>query len=485
MAGGDLQRKQLTASHDAFGGRMTEKIKASRYNHFVPLENGNRLAFNALTCGLAEMDPASYQRYCDLIAHGEINGDGQDDLIVNLRKGGFITLTDVDELNAIRAVHYQARFGSQGLGLTVIPTSTCNFACDYCYESHSLRTQKAEQGGVMSDEVRANVVRLCEERIEQRSGLNVMWYGGEPLLARPIIEQLTAAFRKVCREKEAHYGAGMITNGYLLGVEAREFLCEMGVKFVQVTLDGPRNVHDRRRCLKSGNGTFDRIVKNLDSIGEDAGIGVALRVNIDQRNAREIPELLAFLRDLGWNRRKHISIHFGQVMAYTASCQDIGSHCMVTPVFSEFVIEAYRIALEMGFRHTDFPSRHASPCSAVGRNSWVIEPTGTVQNCWNTIGDANRKTGTLTDRGIIPTENYIKWLGWSPFTARSVSSCETCDILPACMGGCPYRSIYPEATAAIEQSVCVPHRYNLHELLKQAAIARTRGLLDVRGQTAS
>ncbi len=45
---------------------MAERVKASRYNHFVDLENGKRLAFNAMTCGLAEMDEESYRRYCDV-----------------------------------------------------------------------------------------------------------------------------------------------------------------------------------------------------------------------------------------------------------------------------------------------------------------------------------------------------------------------------------------------------------------------------------
>lgn len=35
---------------------MSQKLKASRYNHFVRTSDGVRLAFNALTCGLAEMD---------------------------------------------------------------------------------------------------------------------------------------------------------------------------------------------------------------------------------------------------------------------------------------------------------------------------------------------------------------------------------------------------------------------------------------------
>lgn len=35
---------------------MTEKLKPSKYNHFVDAGDGKRLAFNAMSCGLAEID---------------------------------------------------------------------------------------------------------------------------------------------------------------------------------------------------------------------------------------------------------------------------------------------------------------------------------------------------------------------------------------------------------------------------------------------
>jgi uncharacterized protein len=458
---------------------MAERIKTSRYNHFVPLENGNRLAFNALTCGLAEMDPPTYRQYCDLIAIGETDGENHNDLTAQLKTGGFVIPEDYDELDAIRAGHFRTRFGGRGLGLTIIPTSICNFACDYCYESRELHSRIPEEGGMMSEQICSRIVKLCEKQIEPNSGLNITWYGGEPLLARPIIDRLSTQFHRICETSQAQYHAGMITNGFLLDAAAIQFLQSVRVTFVQVTIDGPKDVHDLRRFLKSGRGTFRRIMSNLENVDESKGIGVAIRINVDMRNAQDIPCLLREFRNRGWHNRRHFSFHFGQIVTVNNSCPDIGNQCMLTPAFSEFMIQAYQAALEMGFRHADYPVRHSCPCSAVGSGSFVIEPDGTVQSCWNTIGDPTRSTGELTDEGIRPNNNYLKWLGWSPFDNNGVCSCGTCNLLPVCMGGCPYKWIYRQDALPIETANCVPHRYNLPGLLRIVYRARNKGLLTV------
>ncbi|MEA1980737.1 MAG: SPASM domain-containing protein, partial [candidate division Zixibacteria bacterium] len=58
-----------------------------------------------------------------------------------------------------------------------------------------------------------------------------------------------------------------------------------------------------------------------------------------------------------------------------------------------------------------------------------------------------KKTGVLSADGIKYTNNYIKWQGWTPF---SENECNNCDILPLCMGGCPYKSIYKDKDSKLE-----------------------------------
>ena len=52
---------------------------------------------------------------------------------------------------------------------------------------------------------------------------------------------------------------------------------------MRITLDGEKEIHDKRRVLCNGDGTFDVIVSNIKKFSEK-GIRVKIRVNIDKEN---------------------------------------------------------------------------------------------------------------------------------------------------------------------------------------------------------
>ncbi len=57
----------------------------------------------------------------------------------------------------------------------------------------------------------------------------------------------------------------LITNGFYFTPDIVELLAEVKIMTVQITLDAFKEVHDVRRPLVNGKGTFDTIIKNLDS----------------------------------------------------------------------------------------------------------------------------------------------------------------------------------------------------------------------------
>ena len=57
----------------------------------------------------------------------------------DLKHGGYILRDDIDELELISLNLLQSRYSTSGLGLTIAPTSDCNFRCIYCYEKESLK----------------------------------------------------------------------------------------------------------------------------------------------------------------------------------------------------------------------------------------------------------------------------------------------------------------------------------------------------------
>ncbi|MEM5687224.1 hypothetical protein AAHB49_15685 [Bacillus cereus] len=70
-----------------------------------------------------------------------------------------------------------------------------------------------------------------------------------------------------------------------------------------VTVDGPKNIHDQRRIMTGGQGTFDQIQKGIcDSLNH--GIRTIVRVNIDQTNIDYVSLLVDYYKKTSYLKMK-------------------------------------------------------------------------------------------------------------------------------------------------------------------------------------
>ena len=89
-----------------------------------------------------------------------------------------------------------------------------------------------------------------------REVVNLPGWHGEPLLQMDRLVDLSRKMRDVCTRADCKYTASIVSNGYLLDRETAERLKEQQVADAQITLDGPRDVHDERRPLVGGGGVL-------------------------------------------------------------------------------------------------------------------------------------------------------------------------------------------------------------------------------------
>lgn len=73
-------------------------------------------------------------------------------------------------------------------------------------------------------------------------------------------------------------------------------------------------------------------------------------------------------------------------------------------------------------------------CGAVTNNSFVIDPNGNLYKCWDEIGRKKGCIGNVTD-GIELNNTVIYYGAYNPVEDNQ---CRKCNLLPICMGGCPY-----------------------------------------------
>src|SRR5262249_12722588 len=153
----------------------------------------------------------------------------------------------------------------------------------YCYEDFAV--------GRMAPETVQGVKRLIDRRVDGLSSLSLSWFGGEPLLARAVVEDVSQHVACVITNRpDLQYEGDMTTNGYLLDIETADRLAAFGIRLYQISLDGPEVFHDRTRLRADGRGSFRRIWDNLLAIrNSKILVGVLLRVHLNLDNLPSMP----------------------------------------------------------------------------------------------------------------------------------------------------------------------------------------------------
>lgn len=151
----------------------------------------------------------------------------------------------------------------------------CNIACKYCYWFRDDDVM-AKPSLLQPDVAAALAVRLAEHLHTHRlDHFTLLFHGGEPLL---FGKSRFAVLAQSLRDVEKHTGVplrlGMTTNAILMDQEWADLLRNFRVS-VSVSIDGPPEIHDRRRVDHKGRGTHARVIAGLHVLrdnGFDPGV---------------------------------------------------------------------------------------------------------------------------------------------------------------------------------------------------------------------
>lgn len=425
-------------------------MKASRYNHFIPYSETNSIAYNALSNALALIENVKLEEYYRFVNDDIEFTDKK--LCQDFIHGSFLIEDDmVDELDVVRHNMLRGRYATNTLGLTITPTMDCNFQCVYCFE------KEIEKNCYMSDIVQDAIVKILEKHTPYIQALTVNWYGGEPLLAMSVIEKLSKRFIEICANKNISYSANLITNGYLLTYETLELLRKLKIEFIQVTLDGGPKHHNIKRPLKGGGDTFWKILNNLRD-GYDLLPRVALRINVDQDNISAGDEISCYLKEYGLMDK--VKPYFGRIRNDNECYHD--EKCINACDFAYMEYE-YNVEMEQsrfsGLDKIYYPISKSSFCCADRSCSYVIAADGLLYKCWSDVGNIKKSTGNILEPFNDLNSVYLKYMLFDP---TKILPCKECNILPICMGGCPFQRI----ERGTQQ--CLSEKYILERCLKDA-----------------
>ena len=281
------------------------------------------------------------------------------------------------------------------LHLILMPTEQCNFRCVYCYEDFV--------EGAMTRPVIDAVKALMDRRIRDLDLLSVEWFGGEPLLAWPIVEEIqTHALELTRRDGSVRLAGSITTNGSLLTHVRFRRLLALGVTRFQITLDGEREQHDttRRRC--GGSGSFRTIWRNLlamRSVARD--FEVLLRLHVTRANLASIEKLLGELAStFGGDLRFRLML---KAIRRFGGPNDTSLPVLPRDREQEVLDQLCRKALALGLtlRQRPFEQRGIlQGCYAAALGSYVVRSNGDLAKCTVALRHANNRVGTL--KPVLP-----------------------------------------------------------------------------------
>lgn len=430
---------------------MENEWKASQFNEFLGRLNGNWVIYNNLSGGMIEVKKNIY----DSLLNNRLFDIDNENHINSLKYGKFITESRIDEYEELRKKENYINDSVKVIGLQILPVSGCNFKCSYCYES------SREPIELMTENVMDDIIKFVRNTLKPSTEyLNISWFGGEPLLAIDRIEYLSEAFIKISEENNLKYNATIISNGYLLTRKNVDRLLRCGVVGCQVTIDGPEEIHDRRRMLKNGGKTWKRIVDNLKH-SLSKSLSMVVRINIDKTNIGYIESLFSDFKRIGIFDK--VSFSLGLVTKFGKVCKSVEDTLLTREKAKDIVEKKKILELMDGSKNLVVrPYPDLVGCVAAAKNSFVVGKDGELYKCAKTVGDTDETCGHISKLDW-DNNNLKKWLKPDMF---SIKACQKCSILPTCNGaGCLFDMVCKNKNIYDCNSEDLRKRYREHLIL--------------------
>jgi uncharacterized protein len=171
----------------------------------------------------------------------------------------------------------------------------CNLDCLYCFYLEKEKLYPAKTSLAMPEDVLEEYIRRYIES-QDAPTVNFAWQGGEPtILGVDYFENIVRLQGKYANGKRIENA--LQTNGVLIDERWARFLAENQF-LVGLSIDGPRQIHDRYRRDRGGNPTFDRVMRGLDHLKKHSAEFNTLTV-VQSDNSQHPLEVYHFLKEIG------------------------------------------------------------------------------------------------------------------------------------------------------------------------------------------
>ncbi|MHB8882874.1 MAG: geopeptide radical SAM maturase [Thermodesulfovibrionales bacterium] len=311
---------------------------------------------------------------------------------------------------------------SRFLSIKLVMNLDCNLNCRYCFEGnrkgkHYMTEETADQ---FVEFVKAKLIGDIEE-------VFITFYGGEPLLSKRLIVSVAKKVKAMTKRRGVAFKFALQTNGTLLTKETVKELRPLGLTEVYVTIDGPKANHDAFRPYRSGRGSFDIILKNMQDVCDLVDLQPG--GNFTRDNYEQFPLLLDDLIARGLTPDKLSSVKFYTVVSESSDVlPDFNDGCSSV---NEPWLAFAGLLLREEILKRGYQIGRLLPvvCMMEHQNNILVNYNGDIYNCPSLIGRKEFCVGDIRTgiHDFRASHNMDNWKN---------EECLNCEYLPLCFGGC-------------------------------------------------
>ncbi len=178
-------------------------------------------------------------------------------------------------------------------------TEDCNMRCKYCKASGAYFYERRYSSKYMPSHIAERAVNFFLNHSSKSQHAAISFFGGEPLLNFNVVQHAVEyATSKISQERKIHFS--ITTNGTLLSDKIINFLMQHNFH-LYISLDGPKDIHNRNRIFKNGKGSFDKIMQNLQKIKRISSehFHSKVGINVTLTPPWEMDKIKSFFEDFG------------------------------------------------------------------------------------------------------------------------------------------------------------------------------------------
>ncbi|MEK4008597.1 radical SAM/SPASM domain-containing protein [Paenibacillus sp. FSL H3-0333] len=419
----------------------------SEYILTYRLRNGRHLIFNSLSgaMDIVEEHISQFLQKQQPVAYTLTAEEEQ-----FLAGRGYLYREREEEQALIRRYQeYQDQHGSGDISFVFCPSMTCNLKCVYCFEPQEIRSSHER---MTEDQVQAAFLAMDQIMQQQQSTRHhFVIFGGEPLL--PLNRSIVGL---ILEQAQARGITGtVISNGVFLSHYQELLEPYKDMLRIQLTIDGPQAVHDRRRITRANEGTFMKITAQIDSFLEH-DFDIAIRVNLDGENIEHLNELLDFFQERQWNAYPNFSVSLSPVENYAGnSAPGLLPSYQLTEFIKAHVpndkLQRLNAALNSDLTRLSLPFENVLGtglakdsyfpncyfCEAAGGKTFTFSPDHQVYPCTSIIGDQKWSLGTYYPQLELDEQKLALW---KERHVLNQPECKGCNIAFLCSGNCPVQA---------------------------------------------